>query len=172
MPEISDEITRPIIGIENRTAQEVFDIMCDRLRAEVKAARAGKGVGGREAEPMWRDLALQFDGQRIEALSLLRYVSESMNCAEATSRAHEVKAFLSKAPPSGEEVLAKRIAALASPTGNSEHGGVSEEAVEMARHWIDRYAAGIDEEPQMRRIVAALTAASVQQGKGATDASK
>jgi hypothetical protein len=25
------EVTRPIIGIENRTAQEVFDIMCDRF---------------------------------------------------------------------------------------------------------------------------------------------
>lgn len=29
------DLTRPIIGIENRTAQEVFDIMCDRLRAEL-----------------------------------------------------------------------------------------------------------------------------------------
>lgn len=32
-----DELTRPIIGIENRTAQEVFDIMADRIRA----AKAG-----------------------------------------------------------------------------------------------------------------------------------
>lgn len=28
-----DELTRPIVGIENRTAQEVFDIMCARLTA-------------------------------------------------------------------------------------------------------------------------------------------
>ena len=27
------ELTRPIIGIENRTAREVFDIMCDRISA-------------------------------------------------------------------------------------------------------------------------------------------
>lgn len=27
-----DDLTRPIIGIENRTAQEAFDIMCDRIR--------------------------------------------------------------------------------------------------------------------------------------------
>ena len=27
----ASELTRPIIGIENRTAQEVFDIMCDRF---------------------------------------------------------------------------------------------------------------------------------------------
>lgn len=33
------DLTRPIIGIENRTAQEVFDIMCDRIRsAEAKLA--------------------------------------------------------------------------------------------------------------------------------------
>ena len=27
-----DRLTRPIIGIENRTPQEAFDIMCDRIR--------------------------------------------------------------------------------------------------------------------------------------------
>jgi hypothetical protein len=27
-----ERLTRPIIGIENRTPQEVFDILCDRLR--------------------------------------------------------------------------------------------------------------------------------------------
>lgn len=63
-------------------------------------------------EDTWRDLALQFDGHRIEAMSLLRYVSESQNCHEATSRAHEIKAFLSKPPLRGEAVLADRLAAL------------------------------------------------------------
>jgi hypothetical protein len=29
------ELTRPIIGIENRAAQEVFDIMVDRIRAKL-----------------------------------------------------------------------------------------------------------------------------------------
>ncbi|CAH0339601.1 hypothetical protein [Rhizobium sp. CECT 9324] len=28
----NNDITRPIVGIENRTAQEVFDIMVDRIR--------------------------------------------------------------------------------------------------------------------------------------------
>jgi hypothetical protein len=32
---VSDELTRPIIGIENRTAQEVFDIMADRIRGKL-----------------------------------------------------------------------------------------------------------------------------------------
>ena len=37
------DLARPIIGIENRTAQEVFDIMCDRFRAAERALaeRAG-----------------------------------------------------------------------------------------------------------------------------------
>lgn len=29
--EMAKRLTRPIIGIENRTAQEAFDIMCDRI---------------------------------------------------------------------------------------------------------------------------------------------
>ena len=32
------DLTRPIIGIENRTAQEVFDIMCDRIRSRLSAS--------------------------------------------------------------------------------------------------------------------------------------
>ena len=42
--------TRPIIGIENRTAQEVFDIMCDRLRSALaqereECARVAERIG-------------------------------------------------------------------------------------------------------------------------------
>lgn len=37
------DLTRPIVGIENRTAQEVFDIMCDRIRlARTEASAAVK----------------------------------------------------------------------------------------------------------------------------------
>ena len=43
------ELLRPIIGIENRTAQEVFDIMCDRFRA-LPAIEAG-----------WRDSQAAID---------------------------------------------------------------------------------------------------------------
>lgn len=43
---IIERLTRPIIGIENRTAQEAFDIMADRIRHSVMQG----GVGGlREA---------------------------------------------------------------------------------------------------------------------------
>lgn len=36
---VSNELTRPIVGIENRTAQEVFDIMCDRFRLSALSPR-------------------------------------------------------------------------------------------------------------------------------------
>jgi hypothetical protein len=35
---MATDLTRPIIGIENRTPQEVFDIMCDRIRGCAGAA--------------------------------------------------------------------------------------------------------------------------------------
>ena len=41
-----DDLTRPIIGIENRAAEEVFDIMCDRIRSALRAAA--------EREREWR----------------------------------------------------------------------------------------------------------------------
>lgn len=37
-----------------------------------------------------------------------------------------------------------------------EASGVKAPDIDMALHWIDRYAAGIDEEPQMSRILDAL----------------
>jgi hypothetical protein len=45
MTEITN-LCRPIIGIENRTAQEAFDIMADRIRAALssRSAEAGKPV--------------------------------------------------------------------------------------------------------------------------------
>lgn len=39
------ELTRPIIGIENRTAQEVFDIMADRIRFISRTPSHGKVSG-------------------------------------------------------------------------------------------------------------------------------
>lgn len=38
------DLTRPIIGIENRTAHEVFDIMCGRIQAAA-ALRLSAGGG-------------------------------------------------------------------------------------------------------------------------------
>lgn len=49
----SESLTRPIIGIEDRTAQEVFDIMCDRIAAwnrRPSTADRGGAVEPSEAE--------------------------------------------------------------------------------------------------------------------------
>lgn len=37
--ELVERLTRPIIGIDNRTPLEVFDIMCDRIRAILEGRR-------------------------------------------------------------------------------------------------------------------------------------
>lgn len=39
---MSNELTRPIVGIEHRTAQEVFDIMCDRFRFSSRSTPTGE----------------------------------------------------------------------------------------------------------------------------------
>jgi hypothetical protein len=57
-----DALTRPILGIENRTAQEAFDIMCDRFRRaalpsgaepvdSAYGGRGGIGPSGGDASP-------------------------------------------------------------------------------------------------------------------------
>lgn len=38
MNSVTEGVARPIIGIENRTAQEVFDIMCDRIKSARRSA--------------------------------------------------------------------------------------------------------------------------------------
>lgn len=50
--DLEERVTRPIVGIENRTAQEVFDIMCDRIRRAdfVFASRHNDETG--ECEPV------------------------------------------------------------------------------------------------------------------------
>lgn len=46
----SNELTRPIIGIENRSAQEVFDIMCDRIRQALALRTPSDGVSDEMVE--------------------------------------------------------------------------------------------------------------------------
>ncbi|QIG68679.1 hypothetical protein EVB67_029 [Rhizobium phage RHph_TM3_3_14B] len=38
-----ERLTRPIIGIENRTGLEAFDIMTDRIRSALASAQGGEG---------------------------------------------------------------------------------------------------------------------------------
>lgn len=51
------KLVRPIIGIENRTAQEVFDIMCDRIRSRPQPS-AAEGKGGISIEDVIKDPVL------------------------------------------------------------------------------------------------------------------
>ena len=63
-----------------------------------------------EHESKWRDLALQFDGHRLQALWHLRAIVLAQNSLpERISAAEE---FLKEPPISGEQVLAQRIAEL------------------------------------------------------------
>ncbi|MEB6533231.1 hypothetical protein MXM51_01530 [Pantoea stewartii] len=62
-----------------------------------------------ETEMKWRDLALQFDGHRIQAISLLKMIINDAPDGQYLS----VRNFLKSAPLPGEEVLRKRIAEIA-----------------------------------------------------------
>lgn len=74
---------------------------------------------GLRAAEQWRNLALQFDGHRIEALEYLRTIVHSIE-QYATVRdilrepLASLKVFLASPPLSGEAVLAERLAALRS----------------------------------------------------------
>jgi|GEM_PF-5931835 len=50
---VTDALTRPIIGIENRTAQEAFDIMCDRIRRSAALAQAEQPVAWMHPTANW-----------------------------------------------------------------------------------------------------------------------
>ena len=109
----------------------------------VTEARAALASRTQEpAEPdQWRDLALQFDGHRIEALSMLRFAVKSIEgytLEQGILREPlaTLKAFLAKPPLPGEAVLAARIEALRAasittpaPERSKEEVGVTVEAL-------------------------------------------
>lgn len=76
------ELTRPIIGIENRTAQEVFDIMCDRTRSALVSAPAVPDAVRAEAEELLRNATYE-DGQA----TVLTQDCEALEAALAASPA-------------------------------------------------------------------------------------
>lgn len=62
-----------------------------------------------ETEMKWRDLALQFDGHRMQAISLLKMIIKDASDDQYLS----VRNFLKSGPLPGEEVLRNRIAEIA-----------------------------------------------------------
>jgi len=59
----AEAMTRPIIGIERRTAQEVFDIMCDRFRSYLEAS--GEPVALEWLEMPKRLILLMLNGKEV-----------------------------------------------------------------------------------------------------------
>lgn len=68
-------------------------------------------VADDDSEIKWRELALQFDGHRMQAICFLKQILKELPEAEFSS----ARDFLKSGPLSGEEVLRNRIAALAQP---------------------------------------------------------
>ena len=64
-----------------------------------------------DSEIKWRELALQFDGHRMQAICFLKQILNELPEAEFSS----ARDFLKAGPLPGEEVLRNRIAALAPP---------------------------------------------------------
>jgi len=82
---VTDALTRPIIGIENRTAQEAFDIMCDRIRRSAALAQAEQTVAAKPLEWIapWPDEATDTRRSAV-SLGLAYFVDEVDDHWEAT----------------------------------------------------------------------------------------
>ncbi|MFZ3584371.1 hypothetical protein ACOI1H_19735 [Loktanella sp. DJP18] len=61
------------------------------------------------ASDQWRALALQFDGHRIEAIQIIKALVAGQDGAQAMA-----ETFLSRPHLPGEQVLAARVAEIAS----------------------------------------------------------
>lgn len=84
-----------------------------------------------EAAENWRGLALQFDNHRMQAIGHLKAVTNPAACFDKYKAA---KAFLSAPPLSGEEVLAQRLAELATTPATVDMGiSMSESAAPKMR---------------------------------------
>lgn len=114
-----------------------------RLITELQAFRkSGEDI---PLNPLWRDLALQFDGHRMEAFNNLRFIVRQIE-EFATVRDilkepnATLKSFLSSPPLPGDQVLEERIKAIAdsrlakaqaaldaydAALANRQHGGVA-----------------------------------------------
>ena len=84
-----------------------------------------------DTDATWRNLALQFDGHRMQAMGLIRYAISRLAKNGIYESLREKLIEFNAAPPlPGEAVLAERIAALAHPSTTSDTGGVDYVALE------------------------------------------
>ena len=82
-------------------------------RGSASAAEGDEPEDEDDTEGAWRNLALQFDGHRIEALSWLKAM-----VANPFANIEGARDFLAAPPLPGEKVLAERIAALSTEAGD------------------------------------------------------
>ena len=76
----------------------------NKWQQRAEAAEAKLEIGYK-----WRDLALQFDGHRMQALSLLKMIVNDAPVEQYQS----ARNFLNSPPLSGEDIMKERIAAIA-----------------------------------------------------------
>jgi hypothetical protein len=84
---MTEALVRPIIGIENRTAQEVFDIMSDRIRSALEPAPSAAEI---------REAALEEAAKQQEGMANA-YQSEASTASDYAASGPIYRAFTEKA---------------------------------------------------------------------------
>ncbi|MDI6405001.1 DUF551 domain-containing protein [Cronobacter malonaticus] len=109
MSTISNERLEEITNDKMINQGSEFAKMASELLALRKERERAEPVD--DSEIKWRELALQFDGHRMQAICFLKQILKELPEAEFSS----AREFLKAGPLPGEEVLRNRIAALAQP---------------------------------------------------------
>ncbi len=91
-------------------SDEAQRLLTDRVLSVLALRERAEPVDD-DSEIKWRELALQFDGHRMQAICFLKQILKELPEAEFSS----AREFLKAGPLPGEEVLRNRIAALAQP---------------------------------------------------------
>ena len=104
---MSTEQTIAAINAEIQRQEQELNKLREELAEETEAAEN------------WRRLALQFDNHRMQAIGHLKAVTNPAACFDKYKAA---KAFLSAPPLGGEEVLAQRLAELATTPATVDMG--------------------------------------------------
>lgn len=137
-------------------------ITCQGCGAKIKQSEMGQGDAAarwnrrpeltQQAEDLkWRDLALQFDGHRMQALAWLKMILSELP-ADAYPFA---RTFLKSPPMSGEAVLAERIEALAQEQVTSTWVGNTD--ADAALIMLDRLdTRGDDDDSRVDEIAATI----------------
>lgn len=132
-----ENLMRPIAGIENRTAQEVFDIMSDRFRAHLTALASGSGDHAELARLAEAAIASGVDGRLPATSSELSAFSAAANPATVLALISEIAALNDYGRSVAKEALGYRDRATEAERKLAEAVGLLGEALnEMDRRVI------------------------------------